>query len=420
MSILEISAVLLTLASFFGYINFRFIKLPQTVGLVVISLFVSFGAMGLHIIHPSWHIAENITEFLNDLDFNKFLMQGILSLLLFAGALHVHIDALIERKWTILCLSSLGVIISTFLMGTAFFCLAQWIGLSMPYIVALVFGALISPTDPVAVLALFKKIKLPSSLEVTITGESLFNDGVGVVVYTILVGLAFAASGHYETAEVTFLSVTTLFFTEAIGGAILGLLTGYFVFLLMRTIDEYVLEIMMTLALVTGTYSIALNIHVSGPIAMVAAGLVIGNTGTKFAMSESTRRHLTDFWKLTDEILNSVLFILIGFEILVITETTLLLLLSLMMIPVSLLSRAISVSIPLAILRPFTQYSKGIVPILTAAGLKGGISVALALALPASPYKATILAVTYALVIFSILVQGLTVEKVIRHYHPNK
>ncbi|MFV0432098.1 MAG: cation:proton antiporter [Alphaproteobacteria bacterium] len=418
MSVLELAAILLSIASFFGYINYRFIKLPHTVGLVIISLFVSFAAIALHFLNPNLHIDTQIEAILKNIDFNKFLMEGILSMLLFAGALHVSLDELLKNKWTVGTLASVGVIISTFIMGTCFYYLAALFGIDIPYMVALVFGALISPTDPVAVLALFKKIKLSPRLQVTITGESLFNDGVGVVVYTILVGVAFAATagGHAQT-DFSVLSAIMLFIKEAFGGALLGLIMGYIVFLFMRSIDEYILEIMMSLALVTATYTIALQLHVSGPIAMVVAGLLTGNAGTRLAMSDQTREHLEDFWELMDEILNSILFILIGFEILIINETKALFALSLVMIPVSLMARWVSVAMPLTLMRQVAHYSRGTIRILTVAGLKGGISVALALALPESPYKGAILSVTYAIVIFSILGQGLTVEKVIRRFH---
>ena len=300
------------------------------------------------------------------------------------------------------------------LVGFAMFGVFRLISLDVSLPLCLVFGALISPTDPIAVLSILKEVRVPETLEAKIAGESLFNDGVGVVVFTILVAIATGGSEH--EAELTAGGIATLFLTEALGGAVLGLLAGYGAFRAMRTIDEHNLEVLITLALVMGTYAIALAIHVSGPIAMVTAGLFIGNHGTRFAMSETTRDHIEKFWSLLDEVLNSVLFLAIGFEVVVLTFSGQIVLAMLVAIPTVLLARFISVGTPITILGLRREFTAGAVPVLTWGGLRGGISVALALSLPNVPAKPILLAATYSTVVFSIIVQGLTIETVVRRF----
>jgi CPA1 family monovalent cation:H+ antiporter len=338
-------------------------------------------------------------------------MHGMLSFLLFAGAMHVDFSVFRSRLLSIGLMATLGILISTFLIGWAMWSLLNFFGIDIPFIWALVFGALISPTDPVAVLGLFKTVKVPESLEAKMAGESLLNDGVGVVVFTIVVAIAVGGDMHGEAIGV--MTVVELFFTEAVGGAILGLVAGYACYRAMGQIDEHNLEVLITLAMVMVTYAVAIRLHLSGPIAMVVAGLFIGNRGMKNAVSDKTRDYVEKFWSLLDEILNSVLFLLIGLEVLVIAQRMDHIGVALLAIPVTLTARWISVSVPILILARWRSFTKGAIPILTWGGLRGGIAVALALSLPVNEYKATILTITYAVVLFSIIVQGLTIKTLV-------
>ena len=415
LTLFQISALVLTLAALFGYLNHRFLRLPPAIGLVVIALTVSICLVGLDIATDRVALGPAVRAVLERIDFDDTLMKGMLSFLLFAGALHVDLNELLNRKWAIASIATVGVLIATLIVGFATYGTARLLGLDLPLLWCLVFGALIAPTDPVAVLGMLKTINVPASLQAKIAGESLFNDGVGVVVFTIMVALA-AGSGAAEGEGMTALRVAELFVREAVGGAALGLMAGYVAYRAMKAIDEYNLEVLITLALVTATYAIALAIHVSGPIAVVVAGLLIGNHGTRYAMSETTRDHVTTFWSLTDEILNAVLFLLIGFEVVVLAVTGSVLWLMALSIPAVLFGRFIAVSGPLTLLRLRRTFTTGAIPVLTWGGLRGGISVALALSLPEGPYKGPILAATYGVVVFSIIVQGLTFKRVVARY----
>jgi CPA1 family monovalent cation:H+ antiporter len=420
MSIFTIGAVLVGLSALFGYINHRFLRLPHTIGLVVIALCASLSIIGFDLIEPSARIGQKVTGMLRQIDFNKTLMHGMLSFLLFAGALHADFPALKTRRLTIGVMAVLGTLISTFVIGAVMWLGSGLFGLELPFIWALVFGALISPTDPVAVLGLSKTVEVPDTLQAKMAGESLFNDGVGVVVFTVVVAVALAMgvpggapSGGEQGGGMGAADIIELFITEAAGGAVLGLAAGYIGYRAMHGIDEASLEVLITLALVMVTYSLALALHMSGPIAMVVAGLFIGNRGVKYAMSEQTRDYVLTFWTLIDEILNSVLFLLIGLEVLVVAENIDYLGVALMAIPVTLLARALSVTIPIAILSRWRTFTKGAQPVLIWGGLRGGIAVALALSLPDIEYKAAILSITYGVVLFSIIVQGLTVKPLV-------
>lgn len=403
---LDVSALLLSLAAVFSYINYRYVRLPTTIGLMLIALVVSLGIIflarvGLH--YPeTWarHVLDSI-------DFNVTLLHGMLSFLLFAGALHVNLEDLSKQKWPIVILASIGVLTSTFIIGGLGWWLLGLLGLHIDFIYCLLFGALISPTDPIAVLGILKTIGAPKSLETKIAGESLFNDGVGVVIFLVLLGII--SSGDLSAGE-----VAVLFIEEAIGGLLFGLLIGYIAYRMLASVDNYQVEILLTLALVMGGYSLAGALHFSGPIAVVVAGLFIGNHGRVMAMSERTREHLDTFWELVDEILNAVLFVLIGLEILALHFQQVYLTAAVSLIPVVLLARFISVGVPITLMRRFRTFSPHAVKILTWGGLRGGISVALALSLPTGPERDTIVAVTYVIVVFSILVQGLTVGRLIR------
>ena len=411
MSIFSIGAILVGLSALFGYINHRFLRLPHTIGLVVIALAASLSIIAFDLIEPSVHIGRQVTGVLRQIDFNETLMHGMLSFLLFAGALHADFTAFRTRRLTIGVMATLGTLISTFVVGAAMWFLSGLFGLELPFIWALVFGALISPTDPVAVLSLFKTVDVPDTLQAKMAGESLFNDGIGVVVFTVVVAMALA--GGAQGGDMGAADIIELFFTEAVGGAVLGLAAGYIGYRAMYGIDEPSLEVLITLALVMVTYALALSLHMSGPIAMVVAGLFIGNRGVKYAMSEATRDYVLTFWTLIDEILNSVLFLLIGLEVLVVAESIGHLGIALLAIPVTLFARALSVSIPIAILSRWRIFTRGAVPVLIWGGLRGGIAVALALSLPDIEYKAGILSITYAVVLFSIIVQGLTVKPLV-------
>lgn len=407
MSILNIAAILITVSALFSFVNHRFIKLPTAIGLMLISLVVSLlllaaGKLG-------WGQLESQARFvLDSINFNETLMQGMLSFLLFAGALHINLDDLAKQKWVIFSLATVGILTSTFLVGGITYYLLGFFGLHLDFIYCLLFGSLISPTDPIAVLAILKSANAPKALETKIAGESLFNDGVAVVVFIVLLGIA--TGGH----EATVGHIALLFLEEAVGGVIFGFAIGWLTYQMLKQVDNYTVEILLTLALVMGGYALAAAIHTSGPIAVVVAGLLIGNQGRMLAMSEHSREHLDTFWELIDEILNAVLFVLIGLEVLVLPFTQDVLLASLAMIPLVLAARFISVGLPISLLRLRREFSPGAVKILTWGGLRGGVSVALALSLPPSDARDIILAITYTIVVFSIVVQGLTIGRLVK------
>ena len=404
MEVLDLAALLLTLAAIFSYINFRFLKLPTTIGIMLIAMLISISLVVLG--HCGFESIQNkATVVLEGIDFNKALMHGMLSFLLFSGALHVNLEDLDQHKWIISILATFGVVMSTFIVGSIAWIVFLLIGLKLPFIYCLLFGSLIAPTDPIAVIGILKKAGVPKSLETKITGESLFNDGVAVVVFLVIMGIV--TGGHDVTAG----HIMLLFVKEAIGGVLFGLAIGWLAYRMLKSVDNYQVEVLLTLALVMGGYAFAHAIHVSGPIAMVVAGIFIGNRGRLFAMSENTREHLDSFWELMDEILNAVLFLLIGLEILVLTIKGNYLIAGLIMIPVVLFARFISVGIPVTFMRRIRDFSPHAVKIMTWGGLRGGISVALALSLPNGPEREALLTVTYIIVIFSILVQGLTIER---------
>jgi len=412
-SFLNAAAVIVTLAALFGYINHRWLGLPHAIGIVVIALLASLGAIAIYAIFPALALQEAVRPILANIDFHDVLMKGMLSFLLFAGALHVNLGDLLSRKWAIGTMATVGVLMSTFMVGFAVWGISLVLGIDIPLTYCLVFGALIAPTDPVAVLGILKTVKVPESLEAKIAGESLFNDGVGVVVFIIMVAIATGGGGH-GGGSVDALDIIRLFAQEALGGAALGLAFGYIAYLALKSINEHNLEVLITLALVMLTYGVAAALHLSGPIAVVIAGLLIGNHGTRFAMSDKTRDHVQKFWSLLDEIMNSALFLLIGFEVFALSISGNVVVLMIIAIPLTLAARFISVATPLTALSLRRDFTKGSISVLTWGGLRGGISVALALSLPDSAIKETILAVTYGVVIFSIVVQGLTVKFVVK------
>ena len=410
LTLFEIIALILSISAVLSWVNSTFVKLPHTIGLLVMALATSFFLILLEAVFPDLGLTDAVQAAIGQIDFFETVMNGMLAFLLFAGALHVDLNLMREQKWPIGLMATFGVILSTFIVGTLFWLLAQLFGVPITYAWALVFGSLISPTDPVAVLSLLKSVTIPDSLEAKIAGESLFNDGVGVVVFTIIVAVAVGADG----GNLDPLHIAELFFVEAIGGAVLGMLVGYLVYRMMAAIDHDMVEILLTLGLVAGVYAVCLRLHLSGPIAVVVAGLFIGNRGAERAMSEDTREALFDFWEMIDEILNSVLFLLIGLEVLVITIDPSFAWIAALSIPIVLFARLAAVSIPILTLSLGFAFSKGVIPVLTWGGVRGGISVALALSLPAVGAKPLIMTATYAVVIFSIVVQGLTIKEVVR------
>jgi CPA1 family monovalent cation:H+ antiporter len=412
-SFLNAAAVIVALSALFGYINHRWLGLPHAIGIVVIALLASLGAIAIDAIFPALAFQESVRAILANIDFHDLLMKGMLSFLLFAGALHVNLDDLLRHKWAIGSMATVGVLMSTFMVGFAVWGVSSVLGIGIPMMYCLVFGALIAPTDPVAVLGILKTVKVPESLEAKIAGESLFNDGVGVVVFIIMVAIA-VGGGSHGGDSVGVLDIVRLFAQEALGGAALGLAFGYIAYRALKSIDEHNLEVLITLALVMVVYGVAAALHLSGPIAVVVAGLLIGNKGTRLAMSDKTRDHVQKFWSLLDEILNSALFLLIGFEVFALSISGNVVALMIIAIPLTLAARFISVATPLTLLSLKHDFTKGAIPVLTWGGLRGGISVALALSLPESAFKETILATTYGVVIFSIVVQGLTVKFVVK------
>lgn len=407
MSALNIAAILVTVSALFSFINYRFIKLPTTIGLMLIALVVSLlllaaGKLGLG------ELETQAKTLLSAIDFNQTLMQGMLSFLLFAGALHINLNDLAKQKWVISSLATFGILISTFLIGGLSYFLLNWLGVGLPFIYCLLFGSLISPTDPIAVLGILKSANAPKTLETKIAGESLFNDGVAVVVFIVLLGIA--ASGD----EISAGHIALIFLEEAVGGVVFGFAIGWLTYQMLKQVDNYQVEVLLTLALVMGGYALASAIHVSGPIAVVVAGLLIGNHGRMFAMSEHSREHLDTFWELIDEILNAVLFVLIGLEVLVLPFTSDVLIAGLALIPLILAARFTSVGLTITLLRFRREFTPGVIKILTWGGLRGGISVALALSLPAGEARDVILAITYIVVIFSIVVQGLSIGRLVK------
>jgi CPA1 family monovalent cation:H+ antiporter len=406
MNFLQITSLLIVLAGAFGAINYLFLKLPSAIGILVVSLLASIVVLVLDMFLPGLGMAATARDVILGIDFSDALLEGMLGLLLFAGALHVKLSDLRAQWKVVVLMATLGVGLSTAIVGVGF----SWIT-GMPLMVALVFGSLISPTDPVAVMGVLRGASLRKSLETKIAGESLFNDGVGYVVYLVLVAIAFPAmGGHGDHAPDAEFAVT-LFVQEAAGGAILGIVLGWLVFQVMRRIDDYPLEVLLTLGLAFGGYELAVWLHVSAPIMAVCAGLLIGDIGTKHGMSKETRKYVDAFWELVDEILNAVLFLLIGFEVFAVAFETSFLTAGVLAIALALVARLAAVAVPIMLLGGPRQFGPGVIPIMTWGGLKGGISVALALALPDNEWKPLILTATYIVVVFSIIVQGLSVGK---------
>jgi CPA1 family monovalent cation:H+ antiporter len=348
---------------------------------------------------------SDVTVFIKSFDFSELVLGSMLSFMLFAGAIHINMEDLKKQKVPVMVFSTVSVVLSTFLVGTVAFYILPFFGFSISYVNCLLFGSLISPTDPIAVLGILKETTVPKSLETKIAGESLFNDGVAVVVFITIWEAA-------RSPEIpTFLEIGKLFLREAVGGMLLGFAVGYIGFRLMRSIDNYKVEVMITLAIVMGGYTLANMIHVSGPLAMVVAGILVGNHGKKFAMSDETTEYISKFWELIDDILNALLFVLIGLELLIIEDIQIFMWVGIAMIFIILLIRYISVLIPSLLIRFTDKFDHKTVMVLTWGGLRGGISIALALSLTPDLDKDLWVSVTYFVVAFSILIQGLTIGK---------
>lgn len=409
LSVFDLIAVLLVPTATFGWFNHVVIRLPHTIGLLVMGLAASLLLIGVEIARPEVHLYEDLAVLLRQVDFRATVLNGLLAFLSFAGALHVDLSLLRRRAWPIGVMATAGVAISIAVIGVGLWWISDVLGVPLPLPWTLVFGALISPTDPVAVLSTLKSLKVPETLEADMSGESLFNDGVGVVVFTVLLAIASGAGeggaspGH----------IAELFFVEALGGAALGFATGYVAYRSMRVIDNYPLETLISLAVAAGTYAAAAKFYMSGPIAVVVAGILIGNRGPQDAMSDMTQRYVFGFWQLVDEILNSVLFLLIGLDVLVLGFDPAFAWLSLASIPLVLLARLLAVAIAVGVLRLRQKFASGTNPVLTWGGLRCGISIALALSLPDVVEKPALLAATYAVVVFTIVVQGLSLRSLV-------
>ena len=405
MFLIDVFALLLTITAVFSYLNYRFIRLPTAIGVMAISLAGSVGLIGLK--RLGFPVDAAARSLIGKIDFDATFLQGMLSFLLFAGSLHVNFNDLYEERWSITVLSTVGVFISTFVFGTAAYYGLSAAGITLNYPWCLLFGALISPTDPIAVLGILRSAGIPKNLETQIVGESLFNDGIGIVVFLVIFEVA---TGQAQPSPS---HLGLIFMREALGGAMIGLALGWVTYLALKSVDNYQVEILLTLALVMGGYAVANATGASGPIAMVCAGLLIGNHGRRFAMSEQTRHHLDAFWELADEILNALLFVMIGFQVLTLSFSRQLLFAGILAIPVLLFSRWISVVLPAIALARWHKISKGALSIMTWGGLRGGLSVALALSLPIGPQRDSIVVITYVLVVFSILGQGLSIRRVV-------
>jgi CPA1 family monovalent cation:H+ antiporter len=407
MDIFTIITILIALSALFGYINVRFLKLPVTIGLMIISIVFSLGILGLGQFNPAiiWYEKQLVQQ----IDFQRVLMDVMLSFLLFAGALHVDFNQLKAQRWPIVVFATLGVMTSTFLVGGLVYFLLAAMGLNIDFIYCLLFGALISPTDPIAVLGILKKAGAPKKLEIKIVGESLFNDGIGVVVFLTIFNIANTRGGGFDFGEVAF-----LFVEEVGGGVLIGVVLGFIAHQMMKSIDNFEVEVMITLALVMGGYLIAGKLHFSGPLAMVVAGLMVGHERFRTtSMSDVTEHYVDEFWKLMDVLFNAILFVLIGLEVVILTINGQYVLAGLLAIPISLISRYIALSIPIY----FFQKKLDFVPktglIMTWGGLRGGISIALALSLTAAMHRDLFVTMTYIVVVFSIVIQGLSVGKLV-------
>ncbi|MCF2489358.1 sodium:proton antiporter [Dyadobacter sp. CY347] len=403
-------SALIVLSAIFSYINSRFLKLPPSIGVMVIALLVSLGLIATDTIFPRTFL--RITTLIGSVDLTEILMGAMLNFLLFAGAIHIHLEDLREQRLPIIIFSTVSVLMSTFIIGFLTYYLLPFTGIQIPLIQCLVFGALISPTDPIAVLGILKQAGVPKSIETKVAGESLFNDGMAVVIFILMLALA-----RGEEVNTTFSGITMLFIKEALGGIALGLALGFVGSKMIYKVDGYNVHVLITLAIVMGGHLAAQALHMSGPLAMVAAGLVVGNYGKNpGAVSDMERDYIDKFWELIDEILNAILFLIIGFELLLIPDLKQYVWAGMIAIVVVLLSRFISIYVPVKLIPFRKKFGKKSIAILVWGGLRGGVSIALALSIDKDLNKDIFLAITYFVVLFSIIVQGLTVGKLTRRF----
>ncbi|MFT6935008.1 MAG: CPA1 family monovalent cation:H+ antiporter [Maribacter sp.] len=403
-----IASILVFISAIFGYINVRFLKLPNTIGLMLITIVFTLAVFGIGYFDDTLLNAEKYI--ISQIDFRTVLLDVMLSFLLFAGALHTNFEQLKVQRWPIFVFSTLGVLVSTFLVGTFMFYILQLFGLEVNFIYCLLFGSLISPTDPIAVLGILKQAGAPKNLETKIVGESLFNDGVGVVVFLTIFQLASSSTGEIDP-----FAILELFGVEVIGGILLGLLIGWITYRLMRSIDDYDIEVIITLAAVMMGTVVAQKFHLSAPLAMVTAGLVVGNDTVRHsAMSNTTEIYVDKFWELLDILLNTLLFVLIGMEMLVISFEFNYVIAGLVAIPVVLACRYLSLLLPIKFFEKKLDFVPRTNLVMTWGGLRGGISIALALGLTQDMHRDLFLVITYVVVVFSIIGQGLTVGKLVK------
>ncbi len=411
MSPFTIFALLITLAALFSYANHRFIGLPNTAALMLLSLALSLGLMAAAAF--GLPLKDQLKNILEQVDLGQSLLGGLLSFLLFAGALNIELDHLREQRWRVFSLAFVSTLLSVVVVALLAYAIFRWLGQELPFLYCLLFGALISPTDPVAVLGLLKRAHAPPSLNVKIAGESLLNDGAGLVAFLFFLESLLATGPKLDLSWQRGLE---LLLHEGLGGIVLGYALGWITYYLIKTVDDdYHVEILLTLALVCGGYALALALHTSGPLAIATAGIVIGNPARAQAMTQRTRENLDTFWELIDEILNALLFAIVGLQVIVLKFHGGYLVAAAAMIPAVLLARAISVGAPGAVFRLFgREVERGGLVLLTWGGLRGAVSVALALTLPHGPERDALLVVTYVVVAFSILVQGTTMPLLLR------
>lgn len=416
MTLFDVAAVLVALAAAAGYLNHRMLKLPPTSGTLLVAIAGSILGVLADLSVPSLGLRAGISAFVANIDFNEALMRGMLSFLLFAGALNVNVSELLAHKWIIGLLATLSVVLSTVIVGVLTREALSFVGIDVPLVETLLFGAVISPTDPIAVLALLKRVGAPSDLATQIAGESLFNDGVGVVLFLGLLATVGARLDPHAMIAGAGDGLAWFFLREVVGGALFGATVALGVCRALERVDDASLELLMTIAMVMGTYSLSFVLHVSGPIAIVVAGLVIGDLGRGVAMDARTREHVDAFWAMIDELLNIVLFLLLGLQVMTVKASVMEFVAATVAVPIVLFARLTSVGAAVAILSVRTRRVRGFVPILTWGGLRGGLSVAMVLSLPPFPERGLFLACTYAVVVFSILVQGLSMRRLLTRY----